>query len=482
MIDLRPVGYVIGLLIAAMGAMMLLPMAIDWVAEDSNAFAFAESAVLTGVTGGAMALACANGRGTGIGLRQSFLLTTGVWVFLPMAGALPFILGAPGVGVTDAYFEAVSGMTTTGTTVFVGLDELPAGTNLWRAMLQWLGGLGILLVAMIFLPIMKVGGMQFFRTEGFETLGKILPRAFDISMALIRVYLILTLACIVTFRMLGMPVFDAAAYGLSAISTGGFAPKDASFAPYAGVLELAAAVFMILASLPFIRFVQVAQGQVTPLWRDTQVRAYLRWIAYATLAVAAYEVSARDAPLLPMLREAFFNVVSTFSGTGFTSVDLLLWGPFSFVILIVVGLIGGCTSSTACSIKVFRYLILFEAIRVQIRRLHQPHAINRLRYEGRLVEGEIVDSVILFFTLFMATLGLLVVALSLTGLDARAAITAAWTSVANIGPAFGGGVGPTGAVDAFPVSAKWLMIVGMLVGRLELLAVFVLFLPRFWRG
>ncbi len=297
MIDLRPVGYVIGLLIAAMGAMMLLPMAVDWIAGNQNAFAFAKSALLSGVVGGAMALACANGRGTGIGLRQSFLLTTGVWVFLPMAGALPFMLGAPGAGVTDAYFESVSGMTTTGTTVFVGLDALPAGTNLWRAMLQWLGGLGILLVAMIFLPIMKVGGMQFFRTEGFETLGKILPRAFDISMALIRVYLILTLACIVTFRMLGMPAFDAAAYGLSAISTGGFAPKDASFAPYAGVLELAAAVFMILASLPFIRFVQVAQGQVTPLWRDTQVRAYLRWIAYATLAVAAYEVSARDAPI-----------------------------------------------------------------------------------------------------------------------------------------------------------------------------------------
>jgi trk system potassium uptake protein TrkH len=269
---------------------------------------------------------------------------------------------------------------------------------------------------------------------------------------------------------------------LSAISTGGFAPKDASFIPYRGVLELVAVVFMILASLPFIRFVQVAQGQVGPLWRDTQVRAYLRWIAYATAAVTAYEVLKRGEPVAPMLREALFNVVSTFSGTGFTSADLLLWGPFSFVVLIVVGLIGGCTSSTACSIKVFRFLILFEAIRVQIRRLHQPHAINRLRYEGRLVEGEIVESVILFFTLFMATFGVLVVALSLTGLEARAAITAAWTSVANIGPAFGAGVGPTGAVDGFPASAKWLMIAGMLVGRLELLAVYVLLLPRFWRA
>ncbi len=481
MIDLRPVGYVIGLLLAAMGAMMLIPMAVDWIAGDRNALAFAKSAVLSGVVGGSMALACASGRGKGLGLRESFLLTTAVWLVLPMAGALPLMLGAPGAGVTDAYFEAVSGMTTTGTTVFVGLDDLPRGTNLWRVMLQWLGGLGILLVAMIFLPIMKVGGMQFFRTEGFETLGKILPRAFDISVALIRIYLILTVACIVTYRMLGMDGYDGVVYALSTVSTGGFAPVDASFAPWQGAPEIAASVFMVLASLPFIRFVQLAQGDVRPIWRDVQVRAYLRWIAYAVAAVTTYEVLEHGAPLWPMLREATFNVISTFSGTGLTSVDLTLWGPFSFVVLMMVGLIGGCTSSTACSIKVFRFLILFEAIRVQIRRLHEPHAINRLRYEGRLVEGEIVDSVILFFTLFMATFAVLVAGLSLTGLDARASVTAAWTSVANIGPAFGAQVGATGAVDAFPAAAKWLMIAGMLVGRLELLSVYVLILPRFWR-
>lgn len=482
MIDLRPVGFIIGLLIAGMGATMALPMLVDLLAGSANWRAFLISGGLSLCAGLATALACANGRGRGLTLHQSFLLTTAVWLILPLAGTLPLMLGAPDAGLTDAYFEAVSGMTTTGTTVFVGLDGLPPGTNLWRGMLQWFGGLGILIVAMIFLPIMKVGGMQFFRTEGFDTLGKILPRAFDISMALLQVYLVLTIACIVVYRLLGMPGFEAVVLGLSTVSTGGFSSSDLSFAPFVGILEIAASVFMVLASLPFIRLVQLAQGQARPLWRDPQVRAYLRWTAYAIGAVTAHEVITRDVPLLPMLREATFNIISTFSGTGFTSADLSLWGPFPFVILIVVGLIGGCTASTACSIKVFRFLILFEAIRVHLRRLNSPNAINALRYDGRLLDPDVVESVVVFFVMFLGTFALLTTLLSLTGIEARAAITAAWTSIANVGPAFGADVGPTGAVDGFPASAKWLMVLGMLLGRLELLSVYVLLLPRFWRA
>jgi len=481
MFDLRPVGYVIGLLVAAMGVAMLFPMALDWSAGDAHWLTFLKTAVIAILGGALLALACANGAGRGLNLQQSFLMTTAVWVALPFAGALPFVMGAPGASLTDAMFEAVSGMTTTGTTVFVGLEDLPLGTNLWRGILQWLGGLGIVIVAMIFLPVMKVGGMQFFRSEGFDTLGKILPRAMDISSALIQIYLVLTVACVVVYYALGMTGFDAVVLAMATVSTGGFAPADASFAPYAGALELVAVVFMLLASLPFIRFVQLAQGSFTPLWRDPQVRAYLRWNAYAVTAILAYEVTTRDAAVLPTLREITFNVVSQFSGTGFTSVDLTLWGPFPFVVLIVVGLIGGCTSSTGCSVKVFRWLILIAAIKVQVQRLRSPAAVIALRYDGRKVGEDVVNSVILFFTMFILTFGVLAVALSLTGLESKTAITAAWTSIANVGPVFGAEVGPTGAVDGFPALAKWLMIAGMLVGRLELLTVYVLFMPRFWR-
>jgi len=481
MIDLRPVGYVIGLLVATLGATMLFPMALDLAGGNRNWMAMFEAAVITGVAGGVLALACANGAGRGLTLPQSFLLTTGVWVALPLFGGLPLMLGAPGLGLTDAMFEAMSGVTTTGTTVIEGLDALPLGANLWRGILQWLGGLGIVIVAMVFLPVMKVGGMQFFRSEGFDTLGKILPRALDISTALIQVYLALTLACALTFYALGMNGFDAVMHTLAAVSTGGFSNHDSSFARYQGAPEYAASVFMLLASMPFIRFVQLAQGQAGPLWRDAQVRAYLRWNGYAITAVLAYEMGTRGAPFWATLRESTFNIVSIFSGTGFASVDLGLWGPFPFVVLIVVGLIGGCTASTGCSVKVFRYLILIEAIRMQIKLLHNPHAVASVRYEGRTVGTDVVNSVIVFFTLFVLTYGVVVVGLSLTGLETKTAITAAWTSVANIGPAFGPEVGPTGAVGGFPATAKWLMIAGMLAGRLEFLSVFVLFLPQFWR-
>ncbi len=481
MIDLRPVGYVIGLLVAVMGAMMLFPMALDFLAGDPNWMAFLEAAIISGLTGGVMALACANGAGRGLTLQQSFVLTTGVWVALPAFGALPFVFGQPDVPFTDAMFESVSGMTTTGTTAFRGLDDLPLGTNLWRGILQWLGGLGIVIVAMIFLPIMKVGGMQFFRSEGFDTLGKILPRALDISSALIQVYVLLTLACAVVYFALGMTGFDAVVHALTTVSTGGFSSSDASFGKYIGAPEWAAVVFMILASLPFIRFVQMMQGQAGPLWRDVQVRAYLRWNLYAIGAVLAYEVFIHDAPFWSTLRESAFNIVSTFSGTGFASVDLTTWGAFPFVVLIAVGLIGGCTSSTGCSVKVFRYLILFEAVKVQIARLTNPSAMVAVRYDGRRVEQEVIDSVILFFTLFILTFGVTAVLLSLTGLQTRTALTAAWTAVANVGPVFGPEVGPTGAIDGFPTLAKWLMIAAMIVGRLELLSVYVLFMARFWR-
>ncbi len=480
--DLRPVGYVIGLLVAALGATMLFPMGLDWMAGDPHWQVYLECTIISCAGGGFTALACASGTGKGLTLQQIFILTTGVWIMLPLFGALPLMLGAPFLSFTDAVFESVSGMTTTGTTVITGIENLPRGVILWRGILQWVGGLGIVIVAMLFLPVMKVGGMQFFRSEGFDTLGKVLPRAMDISAALVQIYVLLTVACAITFLGLGMSGYEAVVNALATISTGGYATSDASFSIYGAGAQYAAVVFMILGSLPFIRFLQAMQGNVVPLWHDPQVRAYLRWTGYAVGAVTAYEVVARDRAFWPMLQEASFNIVSVFSGTGFTSTDLSKWGTFPFVILILVGLIGGCTSSTGCSVKVFRYLILFEAIRVQIRRLHNPAAVNPMRYEGRPVGEDVLNSVIVFFTMFILTLGVLTVGLSMTGLATKSALTAAWTSIANVGVVFGPDVGSSGAVHQFPTSAKWLMVAGMLVGRLELLSVYVLLMPRFWRG
>lgn len=480
MVDLRPVGYVIGLLLVALGAAMLVPLGVDLIDADPNWRAFASAALITALSGGVLALACANGAGAGLTVQQSFLLTTGTWVTLPVFGAIPLMLGAPNASFTDALFEAMSGLTTTGSTVFVGLDDLPRAANLWRAMLQWLGGLGIVIVALIFLPVMRVGGMQYFKSEGFDTLGKVLPRAFDISAALIQIYIGLTILCTLVYFAMGMGGFEAAIHALTTISTGGFSVHDDSFARYAGPMEYAAVAFMMAASLPFIRYIQLLQGQPTAIWRDVQVRAFVRWIGYAVVMVAAYRVLVQGAAPLTALRESAFNVVTLFTGTGYSSADVTLWGGFPMVILITVGFIGGCTSSTGCSVKVFRYLVMFEAIRAQIKRLRSPSAVVPVRLDGRTLGEDVITSVAVFFALFVISYGVLAVALAMTGLSNETALTAAWTSIANVGPAYGPDVGPTGAFDAFPDTAKWLMTAAMLVGRLELLAVYVLFTTRFW--
>lgn len=483
MLALRPVARAIAKVVVGMSATMILPGAVDWSNGSGNWRAFAVAGLLIALLAGLVAIAT-RGPERPLTIEQTFLLTTLLWAVASVVGAIPFMIGAPHVGFTDALFESMSGLTTTGTTVFPHLDDLPHGANLWRAVLHWLGGLGIVIVAMLFLPAMRVGGMQFFRSEGFDTLGKELPRALDLAAELTWVYIALTAACLVAYLISGMEMFDAVFHALATCSTGGFSNYDASFGVHLRGAQYAACVFMIGASVPFIRLIQLVHGQPQPLWRDPQVRAYLRWMAMATAAIIAWRVLTGRAVGGPevVFRESLFNVISTFSGTGFGNGDITLWGPFPLAVLIVCGLIGGCTGSTGCSMKVFRFLILKEAVRVQLQRMASPHRLLPLRYQGRLLGQDVLDSVVSFMALFILCLGLLIVGLSLCGLAPRTALTAAWTSIANVGPVWGPEVSPNGAVDRFNGAAKWLMIAGMFLGRLELVAVLVLFLPRFWRS
>ncbi|MFN3955514.1 MAG: TrkH family potassium uptake protein [Pararhodobacter sp.] len=480
--DFRPVAHIIGLLLVALGLTMLIPAATDYVQGQDTWRVFVLSAFVTALAGACAALATANALGAALTLRQSFLLTTLTWVVLPAFGALPLYLGLEALDVTDALFEAMSGMTTTGTTVLTGLDETAAGILLWRSILQWLGGLGIVIVALIFLPVMKVGGMQHFRSEGFDTMGKVMPRVADISLMLVQIYLGLTILAALAYLMAGMGAFDAVNHALTTIATGGYSTRDASFVEFSPLAQNVSTVLMWLAGLPFIRYVQLVNGSVTPLLRDVQVHAYLRWTLYAVGLVAGYRLLEGGVPVEQVLRESAFNTISLMSGTGYGSADVPAWGDFPVLVVIVAGFVGACTASTGCSIKVFRFLVLFGAIRAQLRQVVHTNRVALVRIEGRRVDDEVITSVIVMFTAFMLGFGVLTILLSLTGLETRTAITAAWTAICNIGPVFGREVGETGAVHLFPETAKWLMIAGMLMGRLEMVAVLVLLLPRFWRG
>jgi len=482
MLDLRPVGYVIGLLVAALGVTMLAPLLSDLVAGNGHWPVFLEAAAVTILAGGLTSLACANGVTEGLSIRQTFLLTVLVWGALPFFGAIPFILGASNLSFTDGFFEAMSGLTTTGATVLGGIEALPEGLKLWRGILQWLGGIGIIVVAMVFLPELRVGGMQIFQAEAFDTMGKILPRATEIASRISVIYVGLTMACALAYNAAGMSGFDAMIHAMTTVATGGYANYDASFTNLPPATHYVASVFMVLAALPFVRYVQLVAGTPQALWRDAQIRAFFTIVTIVILAMTLWVWVTTYGLREEGFRHALFNVVSIMTGTGYASTDYMLWGSFAVTGFFFIGLIGGCAGSTACSIKVFRYQLLFTSIRVQIRRIHSPHGMFAPRYDGKPVSEDVLNSVMAFFVAFIVVMGLFTVGLSLTGQSFITSVSGAAAALGNIGPGLGDTIGPAGNYQPLSDPAKWLLSAAMLIGRLEVLVVLTILTAKFWRA
>lgn len=482
MLDMRPVGYVIGLLVTVLGAAMLMPLLVDIAEARGHWPVFLQASVITMLCGGFLSLACANGVRAGLSLQETFLLTTSVWVALPVFGAIPFMLGDTDTRVVDAFFEAMSALTTTGSTVLSGLEDLPKGLLLWRGIMQWLGGIGIIVVAMVFLPELRVGGMQIFRSEGFDTMGKILPRATEIATRISGIYVGMSLACAMAYVAVGMSPFDATVHAMTTVATGGMANYDTSFAEFSAGVHYVASLFMFLSALPFVRYVQMLGGQPAPLWRDGQIRALFAILAVVVCALTLALWTTGKVPGEEGLRQAMFNAISITTGTGYANADYMLWGTFPVMVFFFIGLIGGCAGSTACSIKVFRYQILVASVRVQLRKIRSPHGIFVPRFEGRPIPEDVLNSVMTFFMFFLVTLGLLAVALGLTGLDFITSVSGAATALANVGPGLGPEIGPAGNFAGLNDTAKWMLSFAMLFGRLEMMVVLAIFTVGFWRA
>jgi trk system potassium uptake protein TrkH len=482
MIDIRPVGYILGWLVLVLGLLMLVPFAVDLREGDVNAEAFALSAVLTIVVGAAVAVACAENRKPSLTLRQGFLLTTGSWAVFPAAGALPMMLGAPELDFTDAYFEAMSAMTTTGATVIAGLEDLPRGLLFWRGLLQWLGGIGVILLAMILLPILNIGGMQLLRNADFNTLGKIMPRTKGIAFSIGTAYATLTLACGLGYVWAGMSTFDATVHAMTTLATGGMGNYDSSFGAFTPAAQYVSTVFMLLGAMSFSRYVQFARGETSALYRDSQIRAFL--VVYLGFVLALLAVRALNADPIDetSVREVLFNLASVISTTGYASTDYSAWGPTAWTLIFCAMMICGCSGSTTGGPKVFRYQLLLGAISGEVRRLHSPNVVVTEHYQGQLVSSDVMDSVMAFFMMFFLTLGTGAVVLVLLGLDPVTAITGAATCLSNVGPGLGEIIGPAGNFASLDVPVKWVLSFLMLAGRLELLTVYVLVTAAFWRG
>ena len=482
MFDIRPVGYFIGILVAGLGTTMLLPLFADLIAANGHWSTFTISGAFTFAIGVAMVIACKNGVGEGLTIRQTFVLTTGVFVVISIFAAIPFLFGATDARFVDAVFESMSGLTTTGATVFTGLDNMPEGLLLWRGMLQWLGGAWMIVVAIIVFPLLRVGGMQLFRWDGHDTMGTIQTRAVEVTRSISIIYIGLTIACAFTYIAVGMSAFDALVHSLTTIATGGFANRDSSFAEMGKWAEYVAVLFMILASLPFFRYMQAMQGTLKPLVKDNQIKGFLLVVASIFAVLTYWQLNQGATELELVVRKVLFNSVSIISGTGYASADYSLWGSFPVVLFFLIGLIGGCAGSTSCSIKIFRFQLLVAAIKIWIQRLRMPSAVSAVRYDGHSVKPEVLTSVITFFFAFIGTLAGVAVLLALSGLDFITSVSGAAAALANIGPGLGSEIGPSGNYSEVNDFSKWVLIAAMMIGRLELMTVYALLSIRFWRG
>ena len=481
MIDLRPVLFIIGILLAILATAMVIPAIADAAAGHPDWQVFAAAALLTLFVGVSLILTTRSGW-KGFTLRQAFVMTNLAWLVIATFGALPLAFSELELSFTDAFFEAMSGVTTTGSTVILGLDSAPPGILLWRGILQWLGGIGIIVMAVSILPVLQVGGMQLFRVEAFET-DKVLPRAAQIAGGISIVYVFLTGLAAIILWALGMSGFEAVIHAMTSIATGGFSTSDQSIAHFkSSAIEWSICAFMVLGSLPFVLYLRALRGDILAFLRDSQVRLLLTILA-ATIGMTTWWL-ANHLEMTPLtaLRYAAFNIISIMTGTGYATADFSQWGGFVMALMFALMFIGGCAGSTTCGIKMFRFIVLFATAKTQILRLMQPNGVFIPYYNKRPIPEAVEESVMGFFFLFIASFAVLAAALGFTGLDFITAVSGAATAIANVGPGLGDLIGPAGTFSRLPDSAKWLMAAGMLLGRLELFTVMVLLSRRFWRG
>lgn len=481
MIDFRPILFITGILMSTLALAMCLPAVADAAVKNPDWEVFALAAAFTLLIG-VMLMLTARSRARNLNQRQAFILTALSWTIIPAFGALPFTFSELELSYTDAFFEAMSGITTTGSTVLTGLDFAPPGILLWRALLQWLGGIGIIAMAIAILPMLQVGGMQLFRMESSDSSDKVLPRAAQLITYIGFIYLGMTMMCALSYWLAGMRGFDAVAHAMTTIATGGFSTSDQSIGHFASAtIDSIAVVFMLLGSLPFVLYLRALRGNPGSLWRDSQVHWFLAIVLLAVSAMAFHLYLNNGFGLREAFRLASFNVVSIITGTGYATTDFGLWGTFGLTLLFFMMFVGGCAGSTTCGIKVFRFQVLYATAVTQIRRLLEPHGVFISYYNGKPIPYSVGDSVMSFFFLYALCFAVIAIGLGMIGLDFLTAMSGAATAISNVGPGLGDVIGPAGTFASLPDSAKWLLSLGMLLGRLELFTILVMLAPAFWR-
>ena len=478
----KTVFFLIGILLIVLGGSMLAPYALQVILKEGS-HSFISSSFVTIFIGVLFVLANLE-KEFKLNLRQTFLFSSLAWVMVATFGSLPFLLSSQDFSLSEAFFESMSGITTTGATIISDLDNSPKSILLWRAIMQWLGGIGIVVMAITILPLLKVGGMQLFKMEGPDSTEKILPRTIEVAAIIISTYIILTFLCGFFYWIFGMSIFDSVSHSMTTIATGGFSTHNESIGFFNNSnIEIVASIFIILGSIPFISYLKFVQGNKSVFFQDVQIKGLVYLLTISTIIMFLYLLIINyESSIFDKIRISSFNVISILSGTGYVTDDFGLWGKFSLVFFLLLMFIGGCAGSTACGIKIFRLQMLLIFLKNQIKRLISPNSVIITKYNNQKISDNFINSVIIFIFTFLFIFLIIAMLLSISGLDFITSISGAASSISNVGPGLGDVIGPNGNYKDIPDISKWILSVGMLLGRLELFAVLVLFFPSFWRN
>ena len=478
----KTVFFAIGVLLVILGTFMLIPFFVQFIYDEKNN-TFLSSASVTAFVGILLILTNLE-ENKKLNLQQAFLLTTLSWLSIAIFGCLPFLFSNLDLSFVDAFFESMSGITTTGSTVITNLDDVSKSILIWRAILQWLGGIGIIVMAITILPLLNVGGMQLFRMESSDTTEKILPKTREITLIISIIYLALTFACGISYWTAGMNIFDSIAHSMTTIATGGFSTYSDSIGYFKNPkIEIISIIFIVLGSIPFIAYLKFVKGDKKVFLKDTQIKGLVYILIISVLLMFFYlMLSNKDYSFAENLRISTFNVVSILSGTGYVTTDFSLWGKFPLVFFLFLMFVGGCAGSTTCGIKIFRFQILGRFIINQIKKLVYPHGVFSTKYNNEKISNTFIYSIMTFVFLYFFIFFILAALLSINGLDFITAISGSASAISNVGPGLGDVIGPNGNFSDLPNFSKLSLSLGMLLGRLELFAVLVLFFPSFWKN
>lgn len=481
-IRLAPILFFVGVVSCCFGIAMLAPMLIDIVDGQEDYIVFLTCAAGTLFVGAGVAIATYN-RATQINLNETLLLLPATWFTTCLVSALPFMISELQLPLPDAVFEAVSGLTNTGSTVILGLDQLPRGLLLWRSLLMWIGGFGVVTIAVLALPFLRIGGLQLFSLDLSPNSTKFLPRITEVVGQIGIIYVVLTIVCAASYWLAGMSSFDAINHAMTALATGGYSTHDSSIGFFqSAAIEWISVLFMALGAMPFGLYIMAFYGRPGALFRDEQVRMFWSIILISVLLLVIWRMVQFEIGFWEALRQAAFVTVATITTTGFTSHDYSLWGGFAEAIALLLMLIGGCTGSTVGGIKVFRILTMFKLMRAQLHRQIFPHGTFRVTFNGETISDSIRAGVATYIFMYLLLLTGLTLSIAAFGLDFREALSSAATALGNVGPGLGPNIGPCCTFKEMPDGVKWLMSFGMLAGRLEILILFIPFSRAFWRS